>query len=85
MNKKRILAITFLIICSAFLFFNSNLYINNQNWKYRNGYHVGDTLNRDVNISSDETLYCLGYILIIKNNKTSEKGYYIKNSSTNSE
>lgn len=78
MKKKKIIGVTFLIICCTLLYFNSNYYINNQNWKYRNGYYVGDILDKSKDVSNNETQYCFGYILIIKNNQTNEKGYYIR-------
>ena len=82
--------IILLIICSltiVLIYFNSNFFISKQQWKYNNGYSIGDWLNL-----SDETinngsinrndkvnvkiLFCFGKILIIEESNSGEKGYY---------
>lgn len=80
MDKKKIKIfsiVLFSILLSTFLYLNSNHYINNQNWKYRNGYYIGDILTKNDNHLTYEKKLCFGFFLIIENNYTNEKGFYI--------
>lgn len=87
--KKLLLAVFGLIIVilsSAAIYFNSDNYIKNQEWKYAEGEHVGDRLNKSSLTIKDgmiytpggkaKILFCYGKGLIIKNSDTGRKGTY---------
>ena len=87
--KKQIVIFVFLIIMIfsvVGIYFNSSGYIRNQDWKYAEGSHIGDWLNKSNFSSADGLIYanrgtakvilCLGKTLIIENTKTKKRGFY---------
>ena len=87
--KKGIIA-GVLVLGGIGLIINSNLFISNQTWKYRDGFHIGDwvdfkstnmTLKGSSIIKKDEEIakvnFCLGKMLVIKDIKTGEVWHYI--------
>ena len=78
------------LIGIIFLVFNSNAFISKQTWKYRDGFHIGDWVGFDSDdfylkgnsiIKNDRQIakikICLGKLLVIKDSKTGQSGYYI--------
>jgi hypothetical protein len=88
--KKMFIKITILIISSLtilLIYFNSSFFICKQQWKYSDGYSIGDwlslsdeTINNGSIIRNDKVnvkvLFCFGKTLIIKEIKSCEMGYY---------
>ena len=87
--SKIIIPILILIVVS-FFYWNSNYYISKNSWKYRNGIHIGDWVNfnldnmkrngRKIYKNGESIAFikiCLGKLLIIQSNKTDDLGYYI--------
>ena len=88
--KKMFIKITVLVIGSLailLIYFNSNFFICKQQWKYNDGYSIGDWLSLTDETISDgsiikndkvnvKVLFCFGKTLIIKESKSGEKGYY---------
>ena len=79
-----------LLLVAILTYVNSNAFISNQSWKYRNGVHIGDLLEFDSDyrkldgrsIQKDgqdvaEVYLCLGKMLIIKSKQRGERSYYI--------
>ena len=66
-----------LILLIVAIYFNTNYYIKNQRWKYKDGKHIGDwvTLDRSHN-KITKVVFCYGKSIIIEDVKTGEKGYY---------
>lgn len=69
------------------IYFNSSFFIKNQQWKYKDGYHIGDWVKFSNESIDGRTIYknnkphikilfCYGKTLIIKDIATGEKGYY---------
>lgn len=88
--KKLIPIILFILIgvvAIPHLWFNSNHYIHNQQWKYSNGMYIGDWLylsnieiNKRIikgNHGEAKIVFCFGNKLIIKNIENGETGYYV--------
>lgn len=71
-KMKIFTAIVFVFLCFL-IYLNSNLFIKNQEWKYKKGFHLGDYL---TNFESDNTFLCFGLVLIVKNPDKNEFGYY---------
>lgn len=72
------------------LILNSNAFISKQTWKYRDGFHIGDWVgfdSDDMHLEGSSIIkngqevakvkICLGKMLVIKDSKTGESGYYI--------
>lgn len=72
------------------IYLNTNFYIANQSWKYRDGAHIGDWVefNKGYTQLKGRNIYkngervavirfCMGKLLIIRSLKTGESGYYI--------
>lgn len=92
--KKIFIKITALIIgllIILLIYFNSSFFICKQQWKYNDGYSIGDwlslsdkTINYRTIIRNDkidvEIFFCFGKTLIIKENNSGEKGYYTNKS-----
>ena len=87
--KKWILT-SFILIVGILLFLNSSFFISNQTWKYRDGFHIGDWLDFNSNVMHIEgrsiikngqkvgrIKFCFGKMLILKDVKSYELGYYI--------
>ena len=83
--KAIVLMISFLIV--SLIYFKSSFFICKQQWKYSDGYSIGDwlslsseTINDGSIIKNDkvdvEILFCFGKTLIIRENNSGEKGYY---------
>ena len=81
MKKYSLLIILiFIIIIGYLIYVNSNYYVKNNNWKYDDGYWIGDFLTNpefDENKGRYEIYFCDGKHLIITNVNTKEKGYYV--------
>jgi hypothetical protein len=80
----------FIIVGVIFLFLNSTFFISRQTWKYRNGFHISDWVDfssTKIDIKGRKIIkkgkevakikICFGKILIIRDYKTGEEGYYI--------
>ncbi|CAM3999123.1 MULTISPECIES: hypothetical protein [Flavobacterium] len=93
MYKKLILKIVSPIIGLAIvgcIYLNSESFIENQDWKYAEGTHIGDWLAKNAFKVSDriietnqgkaKIIFCYGKKLIIENLATKEKGFYINKS-----
>lgn len=86
-NIIRIIILFITIIILTILYFNSNFFIRNQQWKYNEGSHIGDfvELNNQTlryrtiykgNAAIAKVVFCFGKTLVIKDVKSGEKGYY---------
>ncbi|MDR6969673.1 hypothetical protein J2X31_003707 [Flavobacterium arsenatis] len=86
-NKKKYFLSIALIIIIVISYLNTNFYIKTMQWKYNNGFHVGDWIVFDDANLNYRTIYdgqkpigkivfCYGKGLIIKDIITSEKGFY---------
>lgn len=74
-------------LCMYLLYVNSTNYIKNQNWKYADGEHIGDWLEKDSIIIENKHIisnngklkivFCFGYKLIVENPITGLKGTYV--------
>ena len=91
--KKRIFIILSLIIAFVIIFtinLNSESHIENQKWKYSEGTHIGDWLDKNnfeirdgiiySNNEKAKIVFSIGRTLIIKNLETNEKGFYVNKS-----
>ena len=80
--------ITLIIIGIVYL--NTNHFIRKQEWKHRDGGSIGDWIEFDNtvysvrgstiyknNIAAGKIVFCFGKMLIVKEIKNGEKGYYI--------
>ena len=87
---KKCFLLGIVLIGVTFLFLNSNFFISRQAWKYRDGFHIGDWVefnSNDIDIKGRNIIkkgkevakikICLGKMLIIRDTKTGEAGYYI--------
>jgi hypothetical protein len=72
-TKRKFYIILLSIFVVSTIYFNSNLFIKNQNWKYNKGFHIGDFI---TNYKPENTFFCFGVILIVKNPEKLEFGYY---------
>jgi hypothetical protein len=89
-NKFKILSIFVGLLCIYLLFVNSPHYIKTQNWKYADGEHIGDWLEKDCfevdnnfiisNNGKLKIVFCFGFKLIAKDPITGLKGTYINKS-----
>jgi len=88
MKKKFPIIILILLgIVAFFLHFNSTNYIRNQEWKYADGTHIGDWLNKsNIEINNRiikgyngeaKIIFCFGNKLVVENIENCEKGYYV--------
>ncbi len=90
---KRLIIACVLVLSIIILWINSNIFISNQSWKYRDGFHIGDWVEfNSTNISLTgksitrdgkevaRVYCCLWKMLIIKDIKTGKKGHYINKS-----
>jgi hypothetical protein len=91
MKKKiKILLVLLIIFLIPLFYLNSNFYIEKQNWKYRDGYYIGDWIEfnkspvelkgRKIFLNGNNVArvrFCLGKLLIIKSLNTNEQGFYI--------
>lgn len=88
--KRRIIKISLAligIITTSILNLNSSYYIEDQKWKYSDGTHVGDWLDKGNmkvedgivygNGGKAKVVFCFGSRLIIKDIETGEKGFYV--------
>jgi len=88
--KNRVFKIfiaSLLLFTGLTLYTNSSYYIQNQDWKYSNGTHIGDWLGKKDFKIKDRVIYSnnedakivfsFGKGLIIKNTKTGERGFYV--------
>jgi len=84
--KKYLLGALF-VVFPIILYINSNFYIKDVQWKYKDGFHIGDWVNFGDTDLQYRTIYsgkkaiakiifCYGNELIIENIETHEKGYY---------
>ena len=83
--NKALLSIAFLGIV-VITYFNTNYYINNQDWKYADGFTIGDWLSKNSfeinerviysNKDRAKIIFCFGSLHIINDFETKEKGYY---------
>ncbi len=84
------LVIMLCILFGYLAYLNSNYYIQKQQWKYRDGFHLGDWIDfegngfelKDNNIYFTEKklakiIICVGKLLIIASPDKKEFGYYI--------
>jgi hypothetical protein len=91
--KKRILKILSLIIGLVIIlaiYFNSDSFIEKQDWKYSEGTHIGDWLGKNqfeindgiiyTNSGNAKVIFSFGKKLIIENTKTQVRGYYVNKS-----
>jgi len=88
MKRKviKFLIILFGIIFILGFYFNTSYFIENQNWKYSSGYHIGDWFskksfqidNRKINGYRGEAriIFSFGKSLWIENPITKENGFY---------
>ncbi len=85
-KNKYLFGLLFVVI--VVLFLNTNFYIRAVQWKYKDGYHVGDWVifddkNLDYRTIYDgkkpvaKIIFCFGKELIIEHIATQEKGFYI--------
>lgn len=88
--KKRIFKIFCIIIGLAIIlliYINSPFFIESQEWKYSEGTHIGDWLEKNTfevnkgiihtNGSKARIIFSFGHSLIIQNIDTNERGIYI--------
>ncbi len=81
MKKKqyRILMIISLVLLVVLVYLRSDFFLNRFNWKYRDGFYVGDYVSLK---NSSENQYivvlCLYELAIIKDKESFDFGYYIK-------
>jgi hypothetical protein len=92
MKKLLLVVVSLLIVILSIIaiYFNSDNYIKNQEWKYADGAHIGDWLNKTSLTIKDgmiytsggkaKILFCYGKGLIIKNSDTGQNGTYINKS-----
>jgi len=90
MKKKifTILASIIGVIILLSLYTNSSNFIENQEWKYADGNHIGDWLLKnsfkinngiiETNQGRAKIIFCYGTEMIIENIESKEKGFYIK-------
>jgi len=91
--KKRVFKILIVIIglfIIGITYINSSFFIENQEWKYAEGTHIGDWLNKTNTEVNDRIIYSYrgkakivfstGSSLIIENIETKERGLYINKS-----
>lgn len=74
------------IVIILMVFLNSSFFIETQEWKYKDGTHIGDLLGKNefeiiegiiyTNMGNAKIVFCLGKNLIIENTKTQVRGYY---------
>ena len=88
--RKRIFKISLAligIIIFSILYLNSSYYIENQNWKYSSGTHIGDWFD-ESNLKVEngivygssgkaKVVFCYGFRLVIKDIETGEEGIYV--------
>jgi len=89
LNLKIILSLIGLLIFLT-IYVNSSYFIENQDWKYSEGYNIGDGLQKDDiqlqnrviygNSGKAKVVFCFGIQLILENIETGEKGYYVNKS-----
>ena len=82
---KALLIVVFFGIVSI-TYFNTNYYISNQDWKYGDGFTIGDWLSKNtfeinervIHSTSGKAkiIFCFGSLLIVNDIETKEKGYY---------
>ena len=78
------------LVVILIIYINSSFFIENQEWKYTEGTHIGDLLGENefeikegiiyTNIGNAKIVFCLGKNLIIKNTKSQVRGYYTNKS-----
>lgn len=83
--SKVILSLAFFGIV-IIIYFNTNHYISNQDWKYTSGFTSGDWLSKNTfeinkrvihsNKAKAKGIFCFGSLLIVNDIETKEKGYY---------
>lgn len=80
-NKSKFIITTVKVMIAAVLivtaYFNSNYFIKSCNWKYRNGYSIGDWIQIG---ESHDAVFCYGIILVVENPVSGENGYYVNKS-----
>jgi hypothetical protein len=78
MKKIKIILIALISLISVILiYFNTNNYIAAYKWKYRDGYHIGDSVEFNRNNNNYKIVICFGNLIIIKKRNGFEYGYYI--------
>lgn len=89
MNKKvffkALLSVAFFGIVSI-TYFNTSHYISNQDWKFADGFSIGDWLSKNtfeinervIHSTSGKAkiIFCFGSLLIVNEIETKEMGYY---------
>lgn len=91
--KNRILKILSIVIGIGIvltIYINSESYIENQDWKFAEGTHIGDWLGKNHFEIKDGIIYSnsgkakivisLGLKLIIEDIETKQKGFYVNKS-----
>lgn len=86
---RGLLMVVFIFLAIVF-YVNTNFFIRNQGWKYRNGSTIGDWISFDNSFYSikgrsiyrnntrvGNIVFCQGNMLVILEARTKEKGYYI--------
>lgn len=89
MNKKvffkALLSVAFFGIVSI-TYFNTSHYISNQDWKFADGFFIGDWLSKNTfeinervihsTSGKGKIIFCFGSLLIVNEIETKEMGYY---------
>ncbi|WP_418602325.1 hypothetical protein [Hwangdonia sp.] len=91
--RKRVIKILIVVIglfTIGFIYINSSFFIEKQEWKYAEGTHIGDWLNKSNMEINDRIIYSFqrkakivfstGSSLVIENIETKERGIYINKS-----
>ncbi len=86
----KILGVVFGLLIIAALHLNSSFFILNQKWKYEEGTHIGDWLEKNNSQIRDRVIsthngkakitFCFGKKLIIESLETKERGFYVNKS-----
>ena len=79
-----------LLVGTVLLYINSDVFISNQRWKYRDGFHIGDWIDfnsNNIKLTGNSisekgekiatVQICFGKMLIIEDINTGEVGHYI--------
>jgi len=91
--KERIFKLFLIIVAivtTLVLYVNSSYYIENQDWKYADGTHIGDWLGKSnfeikgriiyTSNGNAKIIFSFGKNLIIENTETQVRGYYVNKS-----
>ncbi len=86
----RIISLIIGLLIILTIYINSESYIENQNWKFAEGTHIGDWLGKKKFEIKDGIIYSnggkakivfsLGLKLIIEDIETQQKGFYVNKS-----